>query len=136
MAEAGKPDRRQAAEDAEMRVGWRMAGIGMQVASEVAAGVLLGWLFDYWRGHGTIGVIIGACAGIGVALWSLIRNALRLNRELDRTAPTAGRGKPLNPPSKDPTPTDSWDEAEGKSGDALWNNDDVDDDWPQHKRGG
>lgn len=112
MAEAGKsgPSEQEAA---EVRVGWKMAGIGMQVASEVAAGVILGWLFDYWRGHGNIGVVVGASAGIAVGLWSLIRNTLKLNRQLDRIAPTAGRGNPI---------TDkAWKQQD--------QDDDLDDDW-------
>jgi F0F1-type ATP synthase assembly protein I len=95
-----KPTVREAA---ETRVGWRMAGIGMQVTSEVAGGLLLGWLFDRWRGHGTIGVIVGSVAGICVALWSLIRQTLKLSKELDRQHPTANQGAPIPPdePFKD-----------------------------------
>jgi F0F1-type ATP synthase assembly protein I len=100
MADAGKPMSRKQIEEEEIRVGWRMAGIGMQVASEVVAGVLLGLAFDWWRGQGNIGVIVGGIAGIAVGLWSLIRAALKLNRQLERTAPTAGRGIPMQPDAK------------------------------------
>jgi F0F1-type ATP synthase assembly protein I len=112
MAEAGKsgPSDHEAE---EIRIGWRMAGIGMQVASEVAAGVILGWLFDYLRGRGNIGVAVGACAGIAVGLWSLIRNSLKLNKQLERTAPTAGRGKPISDKhwkQQDQENDDDWNE--------------------------
>ncbi len=100
-------------ETEETRVGWRMAGIGMQVASEVAAGVLLGWIFDKIRGHGNIGVLLGAIAGIAVGLWSLIRNSLNLNRELDRNHPTANIGKPLKPDE----PIDDWSDRDDDDGD-------------------
>jgi F0F1-type ATP synthase assembly protein I len=90
----------------ETRIGWRMAGIGMTVASEVAAGTLLGWLFDKWRGHGTVGVLIGAVAGIAVGLMSLIRNSMILSAELDRTP--RKDIKPLKPDE----PLDDWSDRE------------------------
>lgn len=71
-----------------------MAALAMQVAAEVGAGALLGWLFDRWRGTSS-GVLIGAVIGILVGLWSLIKGGLKLNRQLDREAPLKGRGKPL-----------------------------------------
>jgi F0F1-type ATP synthase assembly protein I len=93
---------------AETRLGWKMAGMGFQVASEVAAGTLLGWLFDKWRGSGNIGVIVGASAGILVGLWSLIRNAYKLNRELDAVSPKRERIEyPPEPPPSDED--DGWD---------------------------
>jgi F0F1-type ATP synthase assembly protein I len=78
-----------------MRVGYRMMGIGLETSSQVAAGVLLGWLFDRWRGQGDWGVIVGGASGVLVGIYSLVRNAWRLNAELDR-AGEAGRkgGKP------------------------------------------
>lgn len=79
----------------ESRVGWRLAGVGMQAASEVMAGALLGWLVDRWRGHGSVGLLTGAIIGIVVAMWTLLKVGLRLNRELDRTSPVRGRGKSL-----------------------------------------
>lgn len=106
-----------------------MAGIGFQVTSEVAAGVLMGWLFDYWRGTGHVGVLVGSIAGIAVALWSLIRNTLRLNSELEKAHPAASRGKPLQPASQD--------ESEDRDDGDDWNNDDFwDDEAEQPKPGG
>ncbi|MHC4127353.1 MAG: AtpZ/AtpI family protein [Planctomycetota bacterium] len=75
---------RRGATEGELRVGWRMGGLGMQVASEAGAGALLGWLFDWWRGTAPTGLLVGAVIGIVVALWSLIRGGLKLNRDLDR----------------------------------------------------
>jgi F0F1-type ATP synthase assembly protein I len=74
-----------------------MGGLGMQVASEAGAGALLGWLFDWWRGTAPTGLLVGAVIGIVVALWSLIKGGLKLNRDLDREA--ARRRSP--PPSDD-----------------------------------
>lgn len=93
--------------EGEMRVGWKMAGIGMEVAAQVAAGALLGWLFDLWRGTEPVGILTGSIAGILVGMWSLIKGTLRLNRQLDRQHPTAGRGRPL-PPDDDAQETDGW----------------------------
>ena len=83
--------------EGEMRVGWRMGGLGMEVAAQVAAGALLGWLFDRWRGTDPTGLLVGSVIGIVVGLWSLIRGALKLNRELERRHPTTGRGRPIPP---------------------------------------
>jgi F0F1-type ATP synthase assembly protein I len=94
--------------EAELRVGWKMAGIGMQVASEVAAGALLGFLFDLWRGSGRIGIMVGSITGIAVGLWSLVSQSLKLNRQLELSAPTKGRGKPLPPEPE----RDRWDDRD------------------------
>ncbi len=98
--------RKEAAEtDAarEERVGWKMAGIGMQTTSEVAAGLLIGWLVDWWRGAGHTGVMVGGIAGIAVAMWTLISRALKLNKELDRN-----RTRRLPPP----LPESTWNEPD------------------------
>jgi len=98
---------RQTESDAEIRVGWKMGGLGMEVAAQVAAGAVLGWLYDRWRGTGTTGILVGSLIGIAVGLGSMIRGALKLNRELERQSPTAGRGKPLV--DEDGDDTDDWD---------------------------
>ncbi len=85
-----------------------MAGLGMEVAGQVAAGALLGWLYDRWRGTGTTGILVGSLIGIAVGLGSMIRGALKLNRELERQSPTAGRGKPLV--DQDCDDADDWDD--------------------------
>ncbi len=54
---------RRAESDAEIRVGWKMGGLGMEVAAQVAAGAVLGWLFDKWRGTGTTGLLVGSWSG-------------------------------------------------------------------------
>ncbi len=98
---------RQTESDAEIRVGWKMGGLGMEVAAQVAAGAVLGWLYDRWRGTGTTGMLVGSLIGITVGLGNMIRGALKLNRELERQSPTAGRGKPLV--DDDGDNTDDWD---------------------------
>ena len=102
---------RQAESDAEIRVGWKMGGLGMEVAAQVAAGAVLGWLYDRWRGTGSTGMLVGSLIGITVGLGSLIRGALKLNRELERQSPIAGRGRPLPPgDAGDDDLKDDWDE--------------------------
>ena len=94
--------------DQEMRIGWRMGGLGMEVASEVVAGIFLGWAFDKWRGTAPKGLLTGAIIGIVVALWTLIHGSLKLNKLLDEKYPTAGRGRPLPPDDSDQDDDDDW----------------------------
>jgi F0F1-type ATP synthase assembly protein I len=47
----------------EVRMGYRMMGIGFESVSQVGAGLLIGWLIDRWRGQGDWGVTIGSAAG-------------------------------------------------------------------------
>lgn len=84
-------------------MGWRLAGVGMHAASEVMAGALLGWLFDRWRGHGSTGLLVGSLIGIVVAMWTLLKVGLRLNRELDEVAPVRGKGRSVR---EDDRPTE------------------------------
>ena len=79
-----------AQERRERGIGWRMAGIGFQTSSEVAAGALIGMAFDWWRGSGSTGLLVGGIAGIVVGMTSLLRGAMKLNREFD----SARRGGP------------------------------------------
>ena len=96
---SGNRSPRRGASEGEIRVGWRMGGLGMQVASEAGAGALLGWLFDAWQGTKPKGLLVGALVGITVALWSLIKGGLKLNRDLDREA--ARRRSPPPPALED-----------------------------------
>ena len=75
----------------------------------MGAGALLGWGFDRWRGTAPNGLLVGSVIGIGAAMWSLIRGSLKLNRELDRYHPTAGRGRPL--PVEDEDEDDDTDDS-------------------------
>ena len=110
----------------ETKIGWRMAGMGFQVVSEVAAGALLGWLFDKWRGTAPKGVMVGSIVGIVVGLWSLIRNALKLNRELEQNAPVRNRRT---------FPTASSEDQQADSSEGDWDKDDWNnDDWPKADR--
>jgi F0F1-type ATP synthase assembly protein I len=83
-----KPTQR---EREEVRMGFRMMGIGFESVSQVAAGLLLGWLWDTWRG-GQTGVLVGGAVGVLVGVLSLVKNAWKLNAELDRNAERRRRG--------------------------------------------
>jgi F0F1-type ATP synthase assembly protein I len=83
-----KPTQR---EREEVRMGFRMMGIGFEAVSQVVAGLLLGWLWDQWRGS-EIGVIVGGAAGVLVGVLSLVKSAWKLNAELDRSAAKRRKG--------------------------------------------
>ena len=91
----------------EIRIGFRMGGIGMEVTSQVAAGAVLGWFFDSWRGTAPTGLLTGSIIGIIVGMWSFIRGSLKLNRELERKHPISGHGRP-QPPDRENNDKDSW----------------------------
>jgi F0F1-type ATP synthase assembly protein I len=92
---------RDAAEAEEIRLGWRMAGLAFAVASEVAAGTILGFFADRMFGTAPLWTTVGAGLGISVSLYGLIRGAFKLNRELDQRS---RRLKSATPP---PTITNS-----------------------------
>ena len=59
---------------------WAVAGLGFEFASIVAVGCLIGYGLDRWLGWQPWGMIGGAVLGIVVALYEMIRAALRVNR--------------------------------------------------------
>lgn len=79
---SSQPSRNGASRE-ELRLLWRMAGLGFQFGTEIIAGVLLGWAFDAWLGTQPWGVVVGAVAGILVATLDLVRRAVQLNRSMD-----------------------------------------------------
>jgi len=58
--------------------------MGFTLTTEVAAGVLLGWLADWAFGFDRTFIIVGAIAGVLVGMTSFIRAALAENRRLTR----------------------------------------------------
>ncbi len=87
----------RARENRERSIGWRMAGIGLQTSSEVIAGALLGMAFDWWRGQGNTGLLVGGIAGIVVGMTSLLRAAAKLNGEFDAARRAGGSGESGGP---------------------------------------
>ena len=64
MNEPNRSTSSKAQNEAETRLGWRMAGLAFTMSSEVAAGAILGWLVDWLAGTKPKGLIIGAIVGI------------------------------------------------------------------------
>jgi len=54
-----------------------MLGLGSQMLSEVVAGVLLGYGIDYMLGTRNRWIVVGAIAGVVVAMVTVFRIALR-----------------------------------------------------------
>ena len=55
-----------------------LIGLGTQMLSEVAAGVLLGLAADYMLGTKNRWVVVGSIMGVVVAMWTVVRVAMRL----------------------------------------------------------
>ena len=70
-----------------------MLGVAWQVSAEVLGGMALGWLYDQWEGEGSTGVLVGAIAGIGVGLWTLVRGSMRVLNQLEHPGEKARRGE-------------------------------------------
>ena len=80
-----------------------LLGLGTQMLSEVAAGVLLGLGADYMLGTKNRWVVVGSIMGVVVAMWTVIRVAMKL-QVTRREAPGPSRRKrsqddQSNPPS-------------------------------------
>ncbi|MEY3142946.1 MAG: putative F0F1-ATPase subunit Ca2+/Mg2+ transporter [Planctomycetota bacterium] len=70
-------------------------GLGAQMLSEVAAGVLLGLAADYLLGTHNRWIVVGSIAGVAVAMWTVIRTAIRLGKRdsAERARRSAAAGK-------------------------------------------
>jgi F0F1-type ATP synthase assembly protein I len=55
-------------------------GLGAQMLSEVAAGVLIGLAADYLLGTHNRWIVVGSIAGVAVAMWTVIRTTIRLGK--------------------------------------------------------
>lgn len=67
-----------------------LIGLGTQMLSEVAAGVLLGIAADYMLGTKNRWVVVGSIAGVIVAMWTVVRLAIRMQTPR-RQPPIGGR---------------------------------------------
>jgi F0F1-type ATP synthase assembly protein I len=79
-------------EDKQTQIGWRMAGLGGEVASYLGAGLLLGWGFESWFG-GEWWLIGGAIVGLVTGLSAMIKGALKLNTQMDAIEKAARESK-------------------------------------------
>jgi F0F1-type ATP synthase assembly protein I len=72
-----------------------MLGIGMQMLSEVVAGVLIGLALHHFFGLSKLWIVFGGVFGVVVAMWTVIRFAIRMEkRERASKAKSAGSDKP------------------------------------------
>lgn len=76
--DAPQSDDRETAGDRERRRMWALSGMGFELASEIAAGALLGFGADYLFGSRPVGIIVGTVLGIVVAMGRFLRQALDL----------------------------------------------------------
>lgn len=60
---------------------WRLSGLGFTMASEIVAGLLIGWLVDVLVGTKDTWIIVGTIIGLIVALISAIKIGLSANRQ-------------------------------------------------------
>jgi hypothetical protein len=79
---------RRGREDEATRIGWRMAGLGIETVSYVLGGVAIGWglklLVVQWGWPESDGWIVGgALLGMASGFSQLIRGGLKLNRQLE-----------------------------------------------------
>lgn len=86
-ADAARRDR----DARQRRIGYQMFGIGWASASEVVAGLIVGWVIDWSFGIGPWGLVTGGVAGVVVGMWSLVRQAI----SLQGTNPPPKAGRPL-----------------------------------------
>ena len=80
-----------------MRIGLRMMGLAWAMLSEVLAGAGIGWLVDHFWGTSPTGMTIGACVGILVAMYSLVRGGLSMNAHLEAKGRRVERGERTRP---------------------------------------
>jgi F0F1-type ATP synthase assembly protein I len=79
--------------------------LGTQMFSEVAAGVLLGLGFDYMLGTKGRWVAVGAISGVVVAMFTLVRLAIKLQpkKRAGSSQPSSRSDQRSDPPSGTPS---------------------------------
>ncbi len=60
---------------------WRLSGLGFTMASEIVAGLLIGWLIDVVTGTKDTWIIVGTVLGLIIAMVSAIKIAVSANRQ-------------------------------------------------------
>lgn len=63
--------------------------MGVELASHIVAGLLLGMLLDYWLNTGPVLLIAGTIAGVVVGMAEFIRTALKAQKQYMRKDPPA-----------------------------------------------
>lgn len=96
--------RRRSEGDDVTRIGWRMAGLGIETVSYVLGGLAAGWgigrLLAHWGWpESDLWIVGGAVLGMASGFSQLIRRGLRLNRQLE--AATRAARAPGDAPGRD-----------------------------------
>ena len=113
MPSTSKVSSHASGSEAEMRLGWRMAGLAFVMSSEAAAGAIIGLVIDYFAGTGSRWLLICGVIGIAVGLLSFAKGALALNRLVSQQE-QARRAQGIPPP---PPLPDEEDEDEDQNDD-------------------
>ncbi len=88
-------------QDKASKIGWKMAGLAGETASHVGAGLLLGWGLSELINN-DVWIAVGGIIGIVTGMATLIRGALKLNRQLDSpTGKNSEAGKSADLDSKE-----------------------------------
>ncbi|MCA9290574.1 MAG: AtpZ/AtpI family protein [Phycisphaerales bacterium] len=96
-------DRSSAGREATRRL-WRLSGMGLELASHVVAGLLIGWGIDHFAGTGRLWLIIGTVAGVVTGMASFIRGAMAETHSAEQTARRDGHVRAARPLPPDPDP--------------------------------
>ena len=65
---------------------WKLSGLGVEFASQVVAGLLLGLFIDHQFGTRPRWILIGTVAGLLVGMSTMLRSAIKANkRALEET---------------------------------------------------
>lgn len=63
---------------------WRLAALAFQLAGEVGACLILGWLLDRWLGTPGRWIAVLGIAGVVIGLLHFVRSAITLYKRMDR----------------------------------------------------
>lgn len=83
---------------------WRLSGLGIELASHIFAGMLIGWLLDRWFKTEPTLLIIFSIAGLVVGMVDFIRSALRAQAAANEQTPQSRPPAPPGDPSHDDAP--------------------------------
>ncbi len=66
--------------------------MGIELASHILAGLLIGWLLDKWLGTEPVWLIVGTITGVVVGMTDFIRAALKAQKRITEQRPVIPSG--------------------------------------------
>ncbi len=98
----------------------------MELVSHIAAGGLLGWLVDHWRGSFPTWVAVGTIAGLVVGMTEMIRTAMKAQkRATEQMSPRKSGPREVETGSSVGTKGETaYKPGDGKPADAISDDDD------------